>query len=155
MLVLAATVYGFVVRIQRHKRVRCLIAAAIALSPFVVREVQMQMSGRSWFSPNSLIGSYTEFSWYMVANSPWIRTSELSRTLPPIGSINGNVLGFASYYCGKWTLVTLACILPLLAICLIVAVRRARTSSQKILAVGGAVALIAEMILGVTSAVAL
>ena len=116
VLVLAATVYGFVVRIQRHKRVRCLIAAAIALSPFVVREVQMQMSGRSWFSPNSLIGSYTEFSWYMVANSPWIRTSELSRTLPPIGSINGNVLGFASYYCGKWTLVTLACILPLLAI---------------------------------------
>ena len=148
VLVLAATVYGFVVRIQRHKRVRCLIAAAIALSPFVVREVQMQMSGRSWFSPNSLIGSYTEFSWYMVTNSPWIRTPELSRTLPPIGSINGNVLGFASYYCGKWTLVTLACILPLLAICLIVAVRRARTSSQKILAVGGAVALIAEMILG-------
>lgn len=149
VLILAAVVYGFVVRIRKHKRVRCAIAAAIVLSPFVVREVQMQMSGRSWFGPNSLIGSYIEFSWYMVANSPWIRTPELSRTLPPIGSINGNVLGFASHYCGNWTLVALACILPLLAICLIVAVRRARTSSQKILAVGGAVTLIAEMILGV------
>ena len=149
VLILAAIVYGFVVRIRKHKRVRCAITAAIALSPFVVREVQMQMSGRSWFGPNSLIGSYIEFSRYMVANSPWIRTPELSRTLPPIGSINGNVLGFASYYCGNWTLVALACILPLLAICLMVAVRRARTSSQKILAVGGAVALIAEMILGV------
>ena len=149
ILFLAAALYGLVVRIQHHKAIRCLIAAAIAFSPFVVREVQMQMSGRSWFGPNSLIGSYTGFSWYMVANSPWIRTPELSRTLPPIGSINGNVLGFASYYCGNWTLVALACILPLLAICLMVAVRRARTSSQKIFAVGGAVALIAEMILGV------
>ena len=149
ILFLAAALYGFVVRIQHHKAIRCLIVAAIAFSPFVVREVQMQMSGRSWFGTNSLIGNYTEFSWYMVANSPWIRTTELSRILSPMGTIDGNVLGFASYYCGNWTLVVLAVAMALLAACLVIIARRARTSTQKILAVGGTIALIAQTILGI------
>ena len=149
ILFLAAAQYGLVVRIQHHKTIRCLIAAAIAFSPFVVREVQMQMSGRSWFGPGSLIGDYTDFSWYMVSNSPWIRTSELSRTLPPIGYIDGNVLGFASYYCGNWTLVALAVAFTLLSACLVIIARRARTSTQKILATGGTIALVVQTVLGV------
>ena len=149
ILFLAAALYGLVIRIQHHKTLRCLIAAAIAFSPFAIREVQMQMSGRSWFGPDSLIGNYTWFSWYMVANSPWIRTPELSRTLPPIGNIDGNVLGFASYYCGNWTLVALAVALTLLAVCLAIIARRARTSTQRILAVGGTIALITQTILGI------
>ena len=149
ILFLAAALYGLVVRVQRHKTIRCLIAAAIALSPFVVREVQMQLSGRSWFGTGSLMGDYTDFSWYLVSNSPWIRTTELSRSLSPIGSIDGNVLGFASYYCGNWTLVALAIALTLLAVCLVIIARRARTSKQKILAVGGSIALIAQTILGI------
>ena len=149
VLVLAATVYGFVVRIHRHKRVRCLIAAAIALSPFVVREVQMQMSGRSWFGPNSSIGLYADYSLYMIAKAPWFRTVEPSRTLTPIGNIGNNTLGFASYYCGNWTLVFLAIALTLLAFCLVIAARRARTSTQRILALGGAIALITQMVLGI------
>ena len=149
ILFLAAALYGLVVRIQHHKPIRCLIAAAIAFSPFVVREVQMQMSGRSWFGSGSLIGDYTDFSWYMVSNSPWIRTPEFSRTLPPIGSIDGNVLGFASYYCGNWTLVVLAVALTFLAVCLVIIARRARTSTQKILAVGGAIAIMAQTVLGI------
>jgi len=148
VLVLAAALFGLVVRIRRHKTIYCLIAAAIALSPFAVREVQMQMSGRSWFGPNSLIGSYTIFSWHMVANSPWIRTQEVSRTLPPVGNINGNILGFASHYCGNWTLVVLAVALILLAICLAVAARRTRTATQRILVVGAATALTTQMALG-------
>ena len=149
ILFIAAALYGLVVRIQRHRTIRCLIAAAIAFSPFVVREVQMQMSGRSWLGPNSLIGSYTCFSWYMVSSSPWIGTTELSRTLPPIGRIGGNALGFASYYCGNWTLVVLAVAMALLATCLVIIARRARTSTQKILAVGGTIALITQTVLGV------
>lgn len=149
ILFLAAALYGLVVRIQHHKTIRCLIAAAIALSPFVVREVQMQLSGRSWFGTGSLIGDYTDFSWYLVSNSPWIRTTELSRSLSPIGSIDGNVLGFASYYCGNWTLVVLAVAMALLAVCLVTIARRARTSTQKILAVGGTITLIAQTILGI------
>ena len=149
ILFLAAALYGPVVRIRHHKVIRCLIAAAIAFSPFVVREVQMQMSGRSWFSTGSLIGDYTGFSWHMVSNSPWIRTTELSRTLSPIGSIDGNVLGFASYYCGNWTLVVLAVASALLAVCLVIAARRARTSTQQILAIGGTIAIVSQMILGV------
>lgn len=149
ILFLAAALYGLVVRIQHHKTIRCLIAAAIALSPFVVREVQMQLSGRSWFGTGSLIGDYTDFSWYLVSNFPWIRTTELSRSLSPIGSIDGNVLGFASYYCGNWTLVVLAVAMALLAVCLVIIARRARTSTQKILAVGGTITLIAQTILGI------
>lgn len=149
ILFLAAALYGFVVRIPNHKAIRCLIAAAIAFSPFAIREVQMQMSGRSWLGPGSLIGDYTEFSWYMVANSPWIRTPELSRTLPPIGSIDSNALGFASYYCGNWTLVALAIAFALLSACLIIISRRARTSTQKIIAIGGTVALTMQTILGI------
>ena len=149
ILFLAAALYGLVVRIQHHKTIRCLIAAAIAFSPFAIREVQMQMSGRSWFGTGSLIGNYTWFSWYMVANSPWIRTPELSRTLPPIGSINGNALGFASYYCGNWALVALAVALTLLAVSLVIIARRARTATQKILAIGGTTALIAQTVLGI------
>ena len=149
ILFLAAALYGLVVRIQHHKTIRCLIAAAIALSPFVVREVQMQLSGRSWFGTGSLIGDYTDFSWYLVSNSPWIRTTELSRSLSPIGIIDGNVLGFASYYCGNWTLVVLAVAMALLAVCLVIIARRARTSTQKILAIGGTVALIMQTILGI------
>lgn len=149
ILFLAAALYGFVVRIPNHKAIRCLIAAAITFSPLVVREVQMQMSGRSWFGPGSLIGDYTDFSWYMVANSPWIRTSELSRTPPPIGCIDSNVLGFASYYCGNWTLVVLAVAFAFLSVCLVIIARRARTSTQKILATSGAIALITQTVLGI------
>jgi len=149
VLVLAATAYGFVVRIQKHKHARCLIAATIAFSPFVVREVQMQMSGRSWFGPNSSIGLYADYSLYMIAKAPWFRTVEPSRTLTPIGNIGNNTLGFASYYCGNWTLVFLAIALTLLAFCLVIAARRARTSTQRILALGGAIALITQMVLGI------
>lgn len=149
VLVLAATAYGFVVRIQKHKRARCLIAATIAFSPFVVREVQMQMSGRSWFGPNSSIGLYADYSLYMIAKAPWFRTVEPPRTLTPIGNIGNNTLGFASYYCGNWTLVFLAIALTLLVFCLVIAARRARTSTQRILALGGAVALITQMVLGI------
>ena len=149
ILCLAAALYGLVVRIQQHKALRCLIAAAVAFSPFVVHEVQMQMSGQSRFGPNSLIRNYTVFSWHMVANSPWIRTPELSRIIPPIGSIDDNALGFASYYCGNWTLVALAAAMTLLAVCLVCIAHRARTSTQKILAVGGTIALIAQTVLGV------
>ena len=148
ILFLAAALYGPAVRIQRHKAIRCMIAAAIAFSPFVVREIQMQMSGRSWFGANSFIGGYTHFIWHMVANAPWIRTTELSRAHYPFGSIEGNVLGYASYCCGNWTLVVLAVAMALLAVCLAIIARRARTSTQKILAVGGTVALIAQTILG-------
>jgi cell division protein FtsW (lipid II flippase) len=149
ILFLAAALYGLVIRIQQHRTIRCLIAAAIAFSPLVVREVQMQLSGRSWFGPGSLIGRYTEFSWYMVANAPWIRTAEHARTLSPIGRISGNPLGFASYYCGNWSLVVLAVALTLLAVCLVIVSRRARTSTQKILAIGGTVALITQTALGI------
>ena len=149
VLVLAATAYGFVVRIRKHKRACCLLAAAIALSPFVVREAQMQMSGRSWFGPNSSIGLYTDYSLYMIANAPWFRIGEPSRVLPPIGNIGNNTLGFASYHFGNWTLALLAIALTLLAFCLVITARRARTSTQRIIAVGGAVALIAQMILGI------
>lgn len=149
ILFIASALYGLVVRIQHHRTIRCLIAAAIAFSPFMVREVQMQMSGRSWFGPGSLIGSYTGFSWYMVSNSPWIGTTELSRTLPPIGRISGNALGFASYYCGNWTLVVLAVALTLLAVCLVIISCRARTSTQKILAIGGTIALTTQTVLGI------
>lgn len=149
ILFLAAALYGLVVRINYHKTIRCLIAGAIAFSPLVVREVQMQMSGRSWFGSGSLIGDYTEFSWYMVANSPWIKTSELSRTPPPIGSIDSNALGFASYYCGNWTLVALAVAFAFLSVCLVIIARRARTSAQKILAIGGTVALTTQTVLGI------
>jgi len=148
ILFLAAALYGPVVRIQRHKTIRCIIAAAIAFSPFIVREIQMQMSGRSWLGANSFIGEYTHFIWHMVANAPWIRTAELSRTHYPFGSIEGNVLGYASYCCGNWTLVVLAVAMALLAVCLVIIARRARTSTQKILAVGGTVALMAQTILG-------
>lgn len=109
----------------------------------------MQMSGRSWFGPGSLIADYTDFSWYMVANSPWIKTSELSRTPPPIGCIDSNVLGYASYYCGNWTLVALAVAFAFLSVCLVIIARRARTSTQKILAISGAIALIAQTVLGI------
>ena len=40
------------------------VAAKVGNSKvFAIREVQMQMSGRSWFGTGSLIGNYTWFSW--------------------------------------------------------------------------------------------
>ena len=149
ILFLAAALYGLVVRIHHHKTIRCLIATAIAFSPFVIREVQLLTAGRSWLGQGSIFGRHPDFSWHLIANSPWIRTPELPWTLPPGVRIDGNVLGLASYYCGNWTLVVLAVAMTLLALCLVIIACRARTSTQKILAVGGAIALIAQTILGI------
>jgi cell division protein FtsW (lipid II flippase) len=149
ILFLAAAMYGLAVRIRYRKAIWCLIAAAIAFSPLAVREIKMQMSGRSWFGPNSHIGLYTDYSLYRIGKTPWIRSTESPRTRPPIGKISENVLGHASYYCGNWTLAALAVALALLAACLVAIARRARTSPQKIFAYGGAIALMAQMVLGV------
>ena len=149
ILVLAAALYGFVVRINRHKTIRCLIAAAFALSPFVAREIQMRMSGRSWFGPDSLIGLYVDCLFYMVSNAAWFGASASRLPVTPPGHLVGNGLGYASYYCGNWTLVFLVVAWTLLAICLVIAARRARTGTQRILAVGGAISLITQMVLGI------
>ena len=123
VLFLAAALYGLVVRIQNRKTIRCLIAAAIAFSPFVVREVQMQMSGRSCFVPDSLVDLRSVYSCHMVADS--------------------------LYYCGNWALVVLAVAVALLSVCLVIIASRARTSRQMILATGGTIALIAQTVLGI------
>ena len=149
ILFLAAALYGLAVRIRHHKTIRWLIAAAIIFSPLLMREVKMQMSGRSWFGPNSFIGQHIDYSLYIISKSPWIRTAESPKSLPPVGKISGNLLGHASYYCGSWTLVAIAVALTLLAACLVIIARRAHTSSQKIFAYGGAIAIIVQAVLGI------
>ena len=149
ILVLAAALYGFVVRINRHKAARCLIAAAFALSPFAAREIQMRMSGRSWLAPDSPIGSYASFSLCMVSNASWLGRPESRLPSPPPDLLADNALGYVSYYCGNWTIVLLAVVWTLLAVCLVIAAQRARTSTQRILAVGGATALTTQTILGI------
>lgn len=149
VLVLAAVLYGLVVRINRHKAIRCLIAAAFALSPFVIREIRMQLSGRSWFGPDSLIGSYIDFSIFMVSNAEWFGGAASRLPFPPPGHLAANTLGYASYCCGNWTLVFIAVAWTLLAVCLVIAARRARSATQRILAVGGAISLITQMALGI------
>ena len=149
VLILVAALYGLVVRINQYKAIRCLIAAAFALSPFAIREIRMQLSGRSWFGPNSLIGRYTDFSLYMISNADWFGGASSRLPFPPPGHLAGNALGYASYYCGNWTLVFLAVAWTLLAICLVIAARRARTATQRILAVGGAISLTTQMALSI------
>ena len=149
ILFLAAVLYGLVVRTNRHKAIRCLIAAAFALSPFVIREIRMQLSGRSWFGPDSLIGRYVDFSIFMVSNADWFGGAASRLPFPPPGHLAANTLGYASYYCGNWTLVFIAVAWTLLAVCLVIAARRARSATQRILAAGGAISLITQMALGI------
>lgn len=149
VLFLAAALYGLVVRIHHHKGIRCLIAAAITFSPLMAREVQMQLSGRSWFGPDSLIGSYIDFSIFMVSNAEWFGGAASRLPFPPPGHLAANTLGYASYCCGNWTLVALAVAFAFLSVCLVIIARRARTSTQKILAISGAIALIAQTVLGI------
>jgi len=149
VLVLGAALYGLAVRVKRHRTIQCLAAAVIAMSPFVLREIY-----RSWLRPDPPVGFYVNFSLHgfsrcMVSRAEWFGSSADCLPLPHPIHLADNTIGYASYYCGNWSIALLAVALPLLSTCLAIAALRARTATQRILAVGGATALTMQIALGV------